>query len=121
MSDHDYGHSLPSTCRHLAFSHLLGGRTLLGERCWDGICAINYLQTRADLGPDALGCTGNSGGGTTTLWLSVIDERITVSVPSCYFCSFKESIGTIYHCECNYVPGILERSRSLSRAFLQIR
>ncbi len=108
MSDHPYGHGLPSTCRHLAFSHLLGGRTLLGERCWDGICAINYLATRDDLAPGTLGCTGNSGGGTTALWLSTIDERITVSVPSCYFCSFEASIGTVSHCECNYVPGILE-------------
>ncbi len=108
MSDHDYGSNLPSSCRHLAFSELLNRRNLLGERCWDGICAINYLETRDDLVPNTLGCTGNSGGGTTALWLSVIDERISVVVPSCYFCSFEASIGTISHCECNYVPGILE-------------
>ena len=55
-----------------------------------------------------LGATGNSGGGTTTLWLAAIDERITVAVPSCYFCSFRASILGLRHCECNYVPGILE-------------
>ncbi|MGC9455297.1 MAG: alpha/beta hydrolase family protein [Phycisphaerae bacterium] len=97
----------PNSCRHLAFSYLSHGRTLIGERCWDGMCAIDYLLTRDDLtGPIA--ATGNSGGGTTTLWLSAIDERVGVVMPSCYFCSFKGSILGVRHCECNYVPGILE-------------
>lgn len=96
------------SCRHLAFEYLLEGRTLVGERCWDGMCAISYVQNRPDVVADTLGCTGNSGGGTTTLWLSAIEERITVVVPSCYFCSFKHSILGMDHCECNYVPGILE-------------
>ena len=96
------------SCRHLAFSYLLEGRTLLGERCRDGQQAIDWLLARDDVVPGALGATGNSGGGTTTLWLAAIEERITVAVPSCYFCSFKASILDIVHCECNYVPGILE-------------
>ena len=98
----------PKGCRHLAFSYLLEGRTLLGERCRDGQQAINWLLKRGDVVPGALGATGNSGGGTTTLWLAAIDERITVAVPSCYFCSFQASILGVLHCECNYVPGILE-------------
>ena len=28
-------------------------------------------------------------------------------MPSCYFCTFRGSIGSIHHCDCNYVPGIL--------------
>ena len=95
------------SCRQLAFEYLMQDRCLVGERCWDGLCAINYLQSRSDIIPGVLGCTGNSGGGTTALWLSAIEERITVSVPSCYFCSFKESILAMRHCECNYVPKIL--------------
>jgi hypothetical protein len=96
-----------NSCRHLSFSYLLSGRTLLGERCHDGQCAIDYLETRDDL-TGAPAATGNSGGGTTTLWLSAIDERVGVVMPSCYFCSFKGSILEVRHCECNYVPGILE-------------
>ncbi len=97
-----------NSCRHLAFAYQLVGRTLIGERCWDGMCAIAFLQSQAHALPGILGCTGNSGGGTTALWLSAIDERITVCVPSCYLCSFRESIYNLRHCECNYVPGILE-------------
>lgn len=94
------------SCRHLAFSYLLHGRTLLGERIWDGMCAISYLLSRADV-TSGLGCTGHSGGGTTALWLSALDERISVVVVSGYFSSFRGSILSIEHCECNYVPGIL--------------
>lgn len=95
-------------CRDLSFEYLLHGRTMAGERVWDGMNALTYLQSRSDVVPDALACTGHSGGGTTTLWLSALDERVTVVVPSCYFCSFKLSILGVRHCECNYVPGILQ-------------
>ena len=93
------------SCRHLAFSYLLEGRTLLGERCRDGMQAIDWLLAREDVAPGVLGATGNSGGGTTTLWLAAIDQRITVAAPSCYFCSFKDSLLDIVHCECNLRAG----------------
>ena len=102
------GDGYHSSCRHLAFEYLMQGRTLLGERCWDGMVALTYLQSRQDVVQGVMGCTGNSGGGTTCLFLSALDERITVSVPTCYFCSFKRSILGMVHCECNYVPRILE-------------
>lgn len=97
----------PRSCRHLAFSYLMHGRTLLGERCWDGMCAVSYLLSRPDVSP-GLGCTGQSGGGTTALWLSALDLRVHVVVVSGYFNSFRGSILSNEHCECNYVPGILE-------------
>ena len=96
-----------SSCRHLAFEYLMEGRVLLGERCWDGMVALSYLQNREGV-TGGIGCTGHSGGATTALWLAALDKRITVSVPSCYFCSFKASILEMEHCECNYVPRILE-------------
>jgi hypothetical protein len=37
-----------------------------------------------------------------------MDERIAVTVPSCSFSTFVGSIGSIAHCDCNYVPGILQ-------------
>lgn len=109
MSDQVFGdETFTSSCRHLSFDYLMQGRTLLGERVWDGMLALTYVQGRDDVISGVMGCTGNSGGGTTTLWLSALDERVTVVVPSCYFCSFKHSILGVRHCECNYVPGILE-------------
>ena len=26
-------------------------------------------------------------------------------MPSCSVCTYKDSIGAMYHCECNYIPG----------------
>jgi hypothetical protein len=96
------------SCRHLAFSYILQGRTLQGERCRDAMLAAAYLISRAGSAVDSLACIGHSGGGATALWLSAIEERITAVVLSGYFGSFRESILAREHCECNYVPGILE-------------
>ena len=97
-----------NSCRHLFYYYLMEGRNLLGERCWDGMCAISYLLGRDDVDGATLGCTGNSGGGTSTLWLASIDERITCAVPSSHFGSFRRTCMNIYHCHCNYVPGIAQ-------------
>jgi len=103
---HDNGER--RSCRELAFAYLMAGRTLIGERCWDGMCAATYLRTRPEAAVGGLGCAGHSGGGATALWLAVLDERIRVVVVSGYFSSFRDSILSIDHCECNYVPGMLE-------------
>lgn len=97
-----------NACRHLAFEYMMEGRSLLGERVRDAMIAISYLQSRGDIVPDSLGCVGFSGGGTTGLFLAALDERITTSVIGGYFCTFKRSILGVRHCECNYVPGLLQ-------------
>ena len=54
------------------------GRTMVGERCLDGKVALDFLATMENPVSGDIGITGNSGGGTTTLWLSAIDERLAV-------------------------------------------
>ena len=44
VSDFHGGLERPNSCRHLSFEYLLQGRTLIGERCWDGMLALTYLQ-----------------------------------------------------------------------------
>ena len=44
-----------NSCRHLAFTYQMTGRNLVGERCWDGMCAIAFLQGRPGCGA---GCSG---------------------------------------------------------------
>ncbi len=106
----DGDRALDRSCRDLAFAYLMTGRTLMGERCWDGMCAASYLLSRPDAAAGGLGATGHSAGGATALWLAVLDERIRAAVVSGYFCSFRDSILSIAHCECNYIPGILNLS-----------
>ncbi|MFZ6031213.1 MAG: alpha/beta hydrolase family protein [Chloroflexota bacterium] len=97
----------PRSCRHLSLSYVLHGRTLLGERCWDGQRVIDYLLTQPDVDADRIAVTGHSGGGATALWLAAIEPRLCAAAVSGYFSSFRSSIAREAHCECNYVPGIL--------------
>lgn len=96
-----------SSCRTALMHGLLAGRTPIGERVWDIMRLIDWAKSRDDSDTARIAITGNSGGGTVSLWAAAMDERIGVAVPSCYFCTFAGSIGSIYHCDCNYVPGIL--------------
>src|SRR5207244_1010238 len=75
-------------------SMLLGQNTARFE-IWDGIRAIDYLQSRKDIDPKKIGCLGNSGGGTQTAYLVALDDRISAAAPSCYITSFERLIATI--------------------------
>ncbi|MBS0201730.1 MAG: acetylxylan esterase [Planctomycetes bacterium] len=78
--------------------HLLGGNQqfLIGEffgswRAWDGMRALDYLLTREEVDPKHVGITGNSGGGTMTMWLSGVEPRWTMSAPSCAVTTFRRN------------------------------
>ena len=74
IDDPVYEHSLPGTVL------LLLGENLTGYRVWDGMRGIDYLQTRPEVIPDKIGCAGHSGGGTLTLFISAVDERVKCAV-----------------------------------------
>ncbi|MEA3364160.1 MAG: acetylxylan esterase, partial [Candidatus Hydrogenedentes bacterium] len=62
---------------------------------WDGMRAIDYLQSREDIDPKRIGCAGNSGGGTQTAYFMALDERIECAAPSCYITSMRRLTDTI--------------------------
>ena len=59
---------------------LLMGENLTQFRIWDGIRAIDYLIGRPEVDPRKIGCAGHSGGGTLTLFISALDERVKCAV-----------------------------------------
>lgn len=71
---------------------ILLGTNVAQYRIWDGMRAIDYLQSRADIRADKIGCTGNSGGGTLTAYLMALDERIVAAAPVCYLTTFRRLI-----------------------------
>lgn len=90
-----------------ALASLLIGRTAIGERVWDTMRAIDVLIEKFPIIDESnIMCMGNSGGGTTTYYVSCIDERIKLSMPSCSVCTYKDSIAAMHHCCCNYIPNI---------------
>lgn len=95
-------------CERSSLAALMLGRTTIGERVWDVSRAIDAVEAHfADLiDCDKIYLMGNSGGGTATYYAACIDERIRCAMPSCAVCSWAESITAVYHCTCNYIPGI---------------
>ena len=97
-----------SSCRLQLMHGLLVGRTPIGERVWDMSCLLDWAIAELNVNTDKIALTGNSGGGTVTIFAAACDTRFTLAMPGSYFCTFAGSIGSIFHCDCNYVPGILE-------------
>jgi cephalosporin-C deacetylase-like acetyl esterase len=63
------------------------GRNTARFEIWDGMRAIDFLQSRREVDPKRIGCTGNSGGATQTSFLMCLDDRIHAAAPSCYLTS----------------------------------
>lgn len=94
-------------CYLSSMNALLLGRTTIGERVWDVQRMIDVMeQYFPDLDLSHLACLGLSGGGTAATYVSCLEPRIRYVVIASAFCTFKHSIGAMYHCSCNYVPGI---------------
>lgn len=95
-------------CYFASMTAILSGRTLLGGRVWDIMKLIDVLEEHFSdsVDTDSVYCMGNSGGGTATFYSAALDKRIKAAIPSCAFATFRGSIGAMYHCACNYVPGI---------------
>lgn len=79
----------------LGVGSILLGRNTARFEIWDGMRAIDYLQSRPEVDPKRIGCTGNSGGGTQTSYLMSLDERIVAAAPSCYITGFERLLDTI--------------------------
>ena len=103
------GPALQCGCYITAMTALLHGRTLIGERVWDvskSIDSLQYFADKFDLDLENITLVGNSGGGTATYYSACYDERIKIAAPTCSICTYKDSIGDIWHCSCNYIPSM---------------
>ena len=57
-------------------------------RLWDGIRAVDYVETRPEIDKEKIGYMGQSGGGTMSALMTAVDWRLKATAPSCYLTSF---------------------------------
>ncbi|MDE2817319.1 MAG: acetylxylan esterase [Chloroflexota bacterium] len=67
----------------------LTGQTVINHMVWDGVRMLDYLETRTDVDVSRIGCTGASGGGTFTMFLTAFDDRIKAAVPVCSTATYE--------------------------------
>lgn len=82
------------------------GYTSAGAEAWNGIRALDYLQSRLEVDGERLGVTGRSGGGAYSWWVAALDERVKAAVPVAGITSMQNHIvdGCIEgHCDCMYM------------------
>ncbi len=81
------------------------GYTPAGVEAWNGVRALDYLQSRKEVDPEKLGVTGRSGGGAYSWWIAAIDERIKAAVPVAGITDLEDHVvdGCVEgHCDCMY-------------------
>ncbi|MEO7146071.1 MAG: acetylxylan esterase [Bryobacteraceae bacterium] len=59
---------------------LLTGRTATRMQVWDAIRSLDVLAAHPMVDPKRIGAAGQSGGGTTTMFLSAVDDRVAAAV-----------------------------------------
>lgn len=82
------------------------GYTSAGVEAWNGIRALDYLETRPEVDKTRFGVTGRSGGGAYTLWVAALDERIQVAAPVAGIASMHNHVvdGCVEgHCDCMFM------------------
>ncbi|MBO0858206.1 MAG: acetylxylan esterase [Chloracidobacterium sp.] len=59
---------------------LLVGQSATRMQVWDAVRSLDVLSSHPQVDVKRIGATGQSGGGTTTMFLSAVDDRIAAAV-----------------------------------------
>lgn len=81
------------------------GYTPAGIETWNGIRALDYLQSRKEVDGERIGITGRSGGGAYSWFIAAMDDRVKVAVPIAGITDLQNHVvdGCIEgHCDCMY-------------------
>jgi dienelactone hydrolase len=68
------------------------GQNLARYLIWDGIRALDYLTSLPEVDSSRVGATGNSGGGTLTTYISMLDPCVKVASIVTYITSIPKKI-----------------------------
>jgi dienelactone hydrolase len=89
---------------------VMAGESPLAQNLWDLARCLDVLEAHPLVDPGRIGMVGLSYGGTVTLFLAAIDERVAACVVSGYFSSWAESHKMPWNmCGSQILPGMLGR------------
>jgi dienelactone hydrolase len=87
---------------------LMAGRNPLAQNLWDMRRSLDVLAKHPLVDPARLGVAGLSYGGTITLFLAALDERVRVAVVSGYLSSWRAAHTVPWNmCGSQILPGLL--------------
>ena len=92
---------------------VMAGENPLAQNLWDMARALDVLAAHPLVDPARMGMVGLSYGGTMTLFLAALDERVAACVVSCYFSSWAQSHKMPWNmCGSQVLPGMLGPARA---------
>ncbi|MBN1506543.1 MAG: ThuA domain-containing protein [Sedimentisphaerales bacterium] len=81
-------------------------RLLMGERLWDLMRCVDYLESLPRVDRSRIGCAGLSLGGEMAMWLGAMDERIAATVSAGFLTTMDHMEHN--HCMCWKFDGLRE-------------
>ena len=81
------------------------GYSSAAVEAWNGIRALDYLETRPEVDRTRIGATGRSGGGAYSWWVAALDERIAAVCPVAGITDLENYVvdGVVEgHCDCMF-------------------
>jgi len=80
------------------------GRLLMGERLWDLMRCVDYLESLPEVDRSRIGCAGLSLGGEMAMWLGAMDERMAATVSAGFLTTMDHMEHD--HCMCWKFEGL---------------
>lgn len=93
-------------CKVVADMASAYGMSLAGLRAHESRRLLGVLADTPGVDPTRLAMAGISGGGTTTLHVAALEDRLAAVIISGYINTFADSVFAMPHCVCNVVPGL---------------
>ena len=78
----------------------------MGERLWDLMRCVDYLESLPQVDKSRIGCAGLSLGGEMAMWLGAMDERIAATVSAGFLTTMDHMEQN--HCMCWKFDGLRE-------------
>jgi hypothetical protein len=80
--------------------------TVMGERVWDALRCVDYLETRPEVEKQRMAVAGLSLGGETTMYVAAMDTRLKAACSSGWLTTIDNMKQG--HCPCWNFPGLEE-------------